>query len=191
MPRSIPAAPQRWVFLFSAVACIAMTIAHVAAIALERADPHRKLLHRRLPGRARHLWLVFRDAFWAHMLVVAAVPVSFWPTWASVGADRAANARPPGGCGRSATSRRCWSRRARAASAVGEYAYILVELLCHASVWFMVGLATINPLRSLGLRNGRFYVLDAMRTPANLFAVGETHLGKAVFAAQAFAEGDR
>jgi hypothetical protein len=76
-------------------------------------------------------------------------------------------------------------------SPVGEYAYILVELVCHASVWFLVGLATINPLRSLGFRNGRFYVLDALRTPSNLFAVGETHLGKAVFAAQGFAEGDR
>src|SRR5207244_357740 len=46
-------------------------------------------------------------------------------------------------------------------------------------------------LRSLGLRNGRFYVLDAVRTPASPFKVAETHLGKAVIAAQAFAEGDR
>ena len=76
-------------------------------------------------------------------------------------------------------------------SPVGEYAYILVELVCHASIWFMVGLATINPLRSLGFRNGRFYVLDAIRTPTNLFAVSENHLGKAVFAAAPFAESDR
>ena len=51
--------------------------------------------------------------------------------------------------------------------------------------------ATINPLRSLGFRNGNFFVLDAIRPAANLFTVGETHLGKAVFAAQPFAEGDR
>jgi hypothetical protein len=54
----------------------------------------------------------------------------------------------------------------------------------------MVGLATINPLRSLGFRQGRFYVLDAYSAAANLFAVGETHLGKAVYAAQGFAEGE-
>jgi hypothetical protein len=70
------------------------------------------------------------------------------------------------------------------------YAYIFVELACHASVWFMIGLATINPLRSLGFRHGRFYVLDAYRPAANLFSVGESHLGKAVYAAQAFGEGE-
>ena len=30
------------------------------------------------------LWLVFSEAFWPHMLVVAAVPISFWPTLRSV-----------------------------------------------------------------------------------------------------------
>ena len=63
------------------------------------------------------LWLVFREAFWAHMLVVAAVPVSFWPTWAQrVRRTAPASARRRGGCGRSATSRRCWSRARSGAS---------------------------------------------------------------------------
>jgi hypothetical protein len=53
----------------------------------------------------------------------------------------------------------------------------------------MIGLATINPMRSLGRRRGGFYVLDAYAKTANLFTVGETHLGKAVFAAVRFAEG--
>ena len=30
------------------------------------------------------LWIVFRKTLRAHMLVVVAVPVSFWPTWASI-----------------------------------------------------------------------------------------------------------
>ena len=43
------------------------------------------------------LWLVFRETFWAHMLVVAVVPVSFWPTWRSVWANRARERSPAWG----------------------------------------------------------------------------------------------
>ena len=43
---------------------------------------------------------------------------------------------------------------------MGEYGYVVVELLCHASVWFMVGLATLNPIRSFGRREGKLRVLD-------------------------------
>jgi hypothetical protein len=73
---------------------------------------------------------------------------------------------------------------------VGEYAYVLVELLCHASVWFLIGLATINPLRSFGWRDGRLRVLDAYAPSVNLFRVAENHLGKAVYATQGFVEGE-
>jgi hypothetical protein len=134
---------------------------------------------------------MFRDAFWAHMLVVVAVPVSFWPTWASVVADRGRERSPAWGLWTLGDLATLMVAARTPGSPVGEYAYILVELVCHASIWFMVGLATINPLRSLGFRNGRFYVLDAIRTPTNLFAVSENHLGKAVFAAAPFAEGER
>lgn len=185
-----PDAPQRWVFLVAAVACVTITI----------------VLWRRsawsLPTRTESLcigtslvalaiWAAFRDAFWAHMLVVAAVPVSFWPTWASVTADRRRERSPAWGLWAVGDLATLLVAARTPGSPVGEYAYILVELLCHASVWFMIGLATINPIRSLGYRNGRFHVLDAMRTPANLFKVGDSHLGKAVFAAHPFAEGDR
>lgn len=184
-----PDGPQRWVFLFAAIACSTITLA----------------LWRRsswsVPTRiesiciaaslcALVIWALFRDAFWAHMLVVVAVPVSFWPTWASVAADRSRERSPAWGLWTIGDLATLMLAARSPGNPVGEYAYILIELLCHASVWFMIGLATINPLRSLGMRNGRFFVLDALRTPANLFAVTETHLGKAVVAAQAFAEGD-
>ena len=136
------------------------------------------------------LWVAFHETFWAHMLVVAAVPVSFWPTWQSVWEDRARERSPAWGLwtlGDLATL--LLATRTRG-SGVGEYGYILVELLCHAGVWFIVGFATINPVRSFGLRRGRFFVLDAYRPAANPFAVGETHLGKAVYAAAGFAAGE-
>ncbi|MDB5681992.1 MAG: lysine methyltransferase [Sphingomonas bacterium] len=181
---------QRWVFLVAAVACIAITVALWRRSAWSLPTRTETLcIGASLVALA--IWAMFRDAFWAHMLVVAAVPISFWPTWASVAADRRRERSPAWGLWAVGDLATLLVAARTPGSPVGEYAYILVELLCHASVWFMIGLATINPIRSLGFRKGRFYVLDVMRTPANLFKVGDNHLGKAVFAAQSFAEGDR
>jgi hypothetical protein len=181
---------QRWVFLVAAVACIAITVALWRRSAWSLPTRTETLcIGASLVALA--IWAMFRDAFWAHILVVGAVPISFWPTWASVAADRRRERSPAWGLWAVGDLATLLVAARTPGSPVGEYAYILIELLCHASVWFMIGLATINPIRSLGFRKGRFYVLDVMRTPANLFKVGDNHLGKAVFAAQAFDEGDR
>jgi hypothetical protein len=185
-----PEGLQRWVFLFATVACVAITIALWRRSAWTVPTRTETFCIATSLG-ALMIWAMFRDAFWAHMLVVVAVPVSFWPTWASVVADRGREGSPAWGLWTLGDLATLMVAARTPGSPVGEYAYILVELICHASIWFMVGLATINPLRSLGFRNGRFYVLDAIRTPTNLFAVSENHLGKAVFAAAPFAEGDR
>ena len=136
------------------------------------------------------LWLVFREAFWAHMLVVAAVPVSFWPTWASVWADRSRERSPAWGLWTFGDLATLLIAVRGPELGLAELGYILVELLCHASVWFLIGLATINPLRSFGIRRGGLRIFERYRPSNNLFKVGDNHLGKAVFAAAPFAEGD-
>ena len=184
-----PGTPQSIVFLFSAAACLTIAIAlwrrsrWSAPDAIEGVCMAASLA-------AILLWLVFREAFWAHMLVVAVVPVSFWPTWRSVWADRARERSPAWGLWSVGDLATLILATRTGGQGVGEYAYILVELGCHASVWFMVGLATINPLRSFGWREGRLRVLDAYAPAVNPFAVRETHLGKAVFAAQGFSAGE-
>ncbi|QNA86944.1 SET domain-containing protein [Sphingomonas sp. So64.6b] len=184
-----PGAPQAWIFGISAVACIAITLGIWRRSSWE-APSQSEVFCMAACLASLILWLAFQNAFWAHMLVVVAVPISFWPTWQSVWQDRNRERSPAWGLWTLGDLATLLVATRAEGQIVGEYAYIFVELLCHASIWFMVGLATINPLRSLGYRNGRFYVLDAYRPAANLFAVGETHLGKAVYAAEGFAEGD-
>ncbi|MBS0478991.1 MAG: SET domain-containing protein [Proteobacteria bacterium] len=185
-----PGGMQRWVFLFAAFACVAITVALWRRSSWNAPSRTESICIAASLG-ALAIWALFRNAFWAHMLVIAAVPVSFWPTWASVAADRSRERSPAWGLWTFGDLATLMVATRAPGGQVGEYAYILVELLCHASVWFMIGLTTINPLRSLGTREGRFYMLDAIRTPANLFKVADTHLGKTVIAAQNFAEGDR
>ena len=184
-----PGTSQSWVFGLSTIACIVVTLGIWRRSSWETPS-QGEILCMALCLAALILWLAFSTAFWAHMVVLVAVPISFWPTWQSVLQDRSRERSPAWGLWTLGDLATLLVATRVNGELVGEYAYIFVELLCHASVWFMVGLTTINPLRSLGFRNGRFYVLDAYRPAANLFAVGETHLGKTVYAAQGFAEGD-
>ena len=123
------------------------------------------------------------------MLVVAAVPVSFWPTWASVWRDRARERSPAWGLWTIGDLATVLVATRTPGGGVGEYAYLLAELACHASVWLLIGVATINPRRSLGVRRGRLWMLHRAPSPA-LFHVGETHLSKTVYAARPFREGE-
>jgi hypothetical protein len=118
------------------------------------------------------------------------VPVSFWPTWASVWEEPARERSPAWGLWTLGDLATLVIAARTPPHGLGEWAYVVVELAAHGNVWLMVGLLSLNPARSLGRRRGPFYILDAYRAPANPFAVGESHLGKAVFAARPFAEGD-
>ncbi|MFA6117155.1 MAG: SET domain-containing protein-lysine N-methyltransferase [Sphingomonas sp.] len=184
-----PGALQSWVFALASIACIIVTIG-IWRRSNWAAPSRGEMICMAACLAALIVWIVSSNAFWAHMLVVAAVPVSFWPTWESVWQDRTRERSPAWGLWTVGDLATLIVATRSGDQHVGEYAYLFVELACHASVWFMVGLATINPLRSLGFRNGRFYILDAYSPAANLFAVGETHLGKTVYAALGFAEGD-
>jgi len=184
-----PGAPQSWVFALSAAACILVTIGIWHRSAWSPPSPTDTFCIAACLT-ALVLWLVFREAFWAHMLVVAAVPVSFWPTWASIWTDRSRERSPAWGLWTFGDLATLLIAVRGAELGVAELGYILVELLCHASVWFLIGLATINPLRSFGVRRGGLFLFDRYRPSNNLFRVGENHLGKAVFAATGFVEGD-
>ena len=175
-----PGAPQAWVFALSAIACVAVAIGIWRRSAWAAPSPtERFCIVASLSALV--VWLVFREAFWAHMLVVAAVPVSFWPTWASARADPARERSPAWGLWTFGDLATLLVAARGAEMGVAELAYVLVEFLCHASVWFMIGLVSINPLRSIGGWRGT-------RAHDN-FRVGQNHLGKAVFAGRGFTQG--
>lgn len=182
-----PGGVQGWVFTVSGMACIVITLAMWRRSRWTLPSPTETACMA-ASLTAIILWLPLRETFWAHMLVVAAVPLGFWPTWVSVWQDRGRERSPAWGLWTLGDLATLIVATHNQGSGIGEYAYILVELLCHASVWLMVGVSTVNPIRSFGRRQGGLRILDAY-LPANPFAVGDTHLGKAVFAAQDFAAG--
>lgn len=183
-----PGSPQGWVFILSAVCCLIVTAclwrgSNWAPPTTIEAFCMAACL------TALLIWVAFREAYWAHMLVVAAVPVSFWPTWVSVWKDRSSERSPAWGLWTIGDLATLLVAARAGGSGPDEFAYIFVELACHASIWFMIGLTTINPLRSFGWARGGLVVLDRYRHQRNLFTVGDNHLGKAVYATCRFAEG--
>ena len=185
MPRSIPARRNPGSSSPPPIACVAVTLGIWRRSAWER-PTRTEAFCMAASAVALVTWLVFQETFWAHMLVVVAVPISFWPTWASVWADRTREKSPAWGLWTVGDLATLIVAGRYANEGIGEFAYVGVELLCHASVWFMIGLATINPLRSLGFGGQP----RAHAAPATLFTIGENHLGQAVYAAQGFARGD-
>lgn len=185
-----PGAPQATIFALSALACILVTLV-MWRRSRWRAPDMGESLCMGAALAALLLWVAFREAFWAHLLVVAAVPVSFWPTWRSVWEDAERERSPAWGLWTMGDLATLIVAMRNPGGGAGEYVYVFVELLCHASIWLMIGLPSINPLRSLGRAVGPLQIRDAHIPRGNPFAIRENHLGKAVYATRGFAEGSR
>jgi hypothetical protein len=171
-----PDAPQALVFALSTVACVIITAAMWRRSRWRAPDPLEIACLVACLG-AIALWLLFQETFWAHMLVVAAVPVSFWPTWASVREDPARERTPAWGLWTLGDMLTLIVATRDAPIGLAEHGYVFVELVCHASVWLMIGLGSILPRR-------------VRSRSVDRFAVRDTHLGKSVFATGGFAEGE-
>lgn len=183
-----PGTPQRWLFVAGAMACLLVTAA-IWARARWAAPSTGDLACVVACLAAIMLWLAFGEAYWAHLLVVAAIPVSFWPTWAGAARNPAGERSPAWAAwtiGDAATllvALRAPGHAATLGGATGDYAYLAVELACHATVWLIV-VAARRPFRRR--RPGRGNV----REVETRLRVGETHLGKAVHAVTGFREGE-
>lgn len=178
------------IFLISAFCCIAITIAVWRQSAWQRPSATESLCMA-VSLAAMIVWFGFQDAYWAHMMIIAAIPVSFVPTWKSVLEDRRREQSPAWGLWTIGDLATLFVIVGTLHDQRTELPYIMVELLCHASMWFMIGLISINPLRSFGFRRGGFYVREDYLGDPKIFSIGENHLGKAVFAATHFPFGTR
>lgn len=183
-------AAQNIIFSISAMACIIVTLA-VWRQSEWQPPTRTESLCMGMCLAALVVWGIFQEAFWAHMLVVLAIPISFIPTWASVMRDREQERSPAWGLWTIGDLATLIVIISALKSEFSEIPYIFVELVCHASMWFMIGLTSINPFRSFGFARGRFYIREKDRGDPLIFSIGENHLGKAVYAATPFPKDGR
>lgn len=178
---------QNIIFFISAASCLLITIAVWRQSAWQQPSASERLCMG-VALASLIVWIGLQQSYWAHVLVVAAVPVSFWPTWRSAIEDRRREQSPAWGLwtlGDLATLLVVIGGRDRHA---GDLPYILVELGCHASVWALIGLRSIDPRHALGLPRRGGLEEPPLATGQGL-RVADNALGKAVYAARAFPSG--
>jgi hypothetical protein len=179
---------QNLVFFMSAASCLFITLAIWGDGNWSR--PSRaEFFSMGMALTALVLWIGFQSSWWAHVLVVATVPVSFIPTWISAGEDKRREMSPAWGF---------WSLGDLATLLlIGqttqnhslEFPYIVVELICHAAIWWRVGLSSINPIRTLRdqdvVPDPRYFCGN----PPHAFKIEHNGKGMAVLAGIPFAKG--
>jgi SET domain len=135
------------------------------------------------------LWFGYDNAWWAHLLALIAIPVSFVPTWLNIRESVTHERSPSWGL---------WSiGDATVLIAIGmvsrnagtELPYAILELVCHAATWIMVGLPSIHPLRSFRLMKRGIGAIAVDERSGHTFLVSRNRKGKAVHAAHAIAAG--
>jgi hypothetical protein len=84
------------------------------------------------------IWVFFHEEFWAHIVAILAVPVSYLPQWKTVLKE----ASKPG----DELPWKLWATmdalnlalNFHRLETLAEIPYVLTELACHASVWFLL-----------------------------------------------------
>ncbi len=164
-----PGLLQNLVFFLSASSCLFVTFAIWRQSTLQ--PPNRiDWFCMAITLVALMIWFVFQERLIAHLVMVAAVPISFIPTWVSAAKEKEREANPAWGLwtlGDIATLIIILSTSNNHGS---DLPYIIMELGCHASVWLMIGLSSIYqfsgpnhlsvPALQAGKSGERFQVID-------------------------------
>ncbi len=179
---------QNIIFFMNAASCLFITFAIWRQSTWQRPS-FAEYLCMALSLGAMILWLGFQAEMWAHLIVVAAVPLGFLPTWFSAWEDKRREMSPAWGLWTLADfSTLILIMQSRTGDGM-DLPYIMVELISHAVVWMIIGLSSINPLRSVGVTTGEFRIRDVDKSGDNPFRVSNNHSGKAVYATRSFPVG--
>lgn len=144
--------PQTVIFGLSAACCVALSIG-IWSRARWAAPSPTELICVCASVTALLLWGVFHLAFWAHLIILAVVPVGFIPTWIGASQDRRTEFSPAWGLWTLGDLLTLASILAGLRNALYELPYILLELACHAGVWAIVGWSSLTSLQATSFRD--------------------------------------
>ena len=137
------------------------------------------------------LWIGFENAWWAHVVALVAIPISFIPTWASIRINREHENSPAWGLWAIGDVAILAAIGGAASPAASEIPYAMLEFACHASIWILVGLSSINPMRTMRWIQGSIATIEFDAKSRLRFFIGRNSKGKAVFAGQKMLSGSK
>jgi SET domain len=184
-----PGLLQNLVFFLSASCCLFVTIAIWRQSTVQ---PPSKIdwLCIAATIAALFVWLVFQEKLIAHLVMVAAVPISFIPTWVSASQDKSREVSPAWGLWTLAdlfTLLIIFSNQQISGS---DLPYIVTELICHASIWLLVGLTSLFPFKkNMGTGDIAKLCISSGVAARQQFTLVDGPLGKGVLTLQSFSKG--
>jgi hypothetical protein len=178
-------APQNFIFLFASGACMLVTIAVWRRSTWERPSILDSVSMAACTASII-VWTGFHHAWWGHVIMVVAIPISFLPTVISAYTNKTHEDSPAWGFWVIGDSAILLYVLLTTNGFSSELPYVIVELVCHATIWLMIGIKTINPRRTFRVVRGRPFVRIADESCGSQFLVGRNHLGKAIYAGQVF-----
>jgi SET domain len=180
---------QNVIFFMNAASCLFITFAIWRHSTWQKPSAI-ELLCMALSLAAMIVWFGFQQAQWAHILILAAVPIGFLPTWISAREDKRRELSPAWGLWTLADATTLLLILRTSEGGAMELPYILLELVCHATVWLIIGLGSIDPRQSTGLNFGSFLMRNAHKAVDKRFSLDEGKAGKTVRSRARFAVGD-
>jgi hypothetical protein len=183
-------AAQNILFFVSSAACLLITFSIWRHSAWQK-PTLLEVLSMGACAIAMAVWVGWQSAAWAHWLLIVMVPISFLPTWANIRKDQTYETSAAWGLWTISDLAILSYVMINIRGSGTDLPYVLIEFACHASVWVMIGMTTINPFRSLRFAGGQIMVqVKNAETGAN-FLIGRNRLGKAVYAGAKIDEGHR
>jgi hypothetical protein len=179
---------QNFVFFMSSIACIGVTISVWRHSKWARPTTLESICMAASTA-ALIIWLGYQSAFWAHVLVLLVVPISFLPTLAAVRLDPSQEQSPAWGLWTVSDLAMLGFVMTATKGHGSDLPYLIIELACHATIWVMIGFTSINPFTAFTIVGRKIMMTTVDPQSKTTFLLGRTHIGKAVFAGQAFRTG--
>lgn len=180
---------QNIIFFMNAASCLFITFAIWRHSTWQRPTP-LELVCMALSLAALIMWFGFQKADWAHIMVLAAVPIGFIPTWISAWEDKRREMSPAWGLWTLADAATLFLILRTTQGGIMELPYIILELVCHSIVWLIIGLGSIDPRRNSGLNFGSLFSRSANGSVDKRFLLDDGVAGKVVRSNIAFQVGD-
>jgi hypothetical protein len=182
-------AAQNIIFLLSSMACIAVTISVWRHSRWERPTALESICMA-LCIAALILWLGYQDAFWAHIMLLVAIPISYLPMLVSLRKDPSDEQTPAWGLWTIADISMLAFVMISTKGHGTDLPYIIIELCCHICVWVLIGFTSINPFNSFRIVGAKILMQAKDPETGRQFLLGRNHVGKAVYAGQGYQIGD-
>lgn len=136
------------------------------------------------------LWLVYQNAWWAHLSILITIPISFLPTWSHMRKNPLSDYSPAWGLWTISDLIVVFTVIGSGAEEVkNELPYATIEFLCNGVSWLIIGFISIDPRKTFRVFKSGIGMICISKTNGYVFLIARNKMGKGVYSGQTFVKG--